>query len=420
MSTESEGLKRRGDPGGRPRGVADNKQLPIKVCIHVLRAARADVRAIRSATALLEAGFAVSIIDVESERSRPVEEDYYGIHIKHIVIPGWRTSRRFELWFFIKAVQAFLRSLLWLLETRADIYQANEATALPASYIAARLRRKPLIFEAYELPPAETSIAFWHHLHGLLTRFLAWVLPRCAGVIAVSPPIAHEIRRCYHSPEVTLIRNVPPYRTVSKKDLLRQHLGLSPDTRLALYQGGLQPNRGLDRLIRAAPFLAPDIVIVLMGEGMGTTQSELEALIAREGVAGRVKILLPVPYEELLDWTASADIGLNVLPPEYSLSIRWCLPNKLFEYLMAGLPVLTSQLDAVVEVIKTYNVGRIVSPLAPEDVAAAINTMLADRNTLTHMHHNALKAAQDCCWEKDGQQLIRLYQKILLGSGTPA
>ena len=388
-------------------------QSPIKVCIHVLRASRTDVRAIRSATALLEAGFAVSIIDVESERLRPIEEDFHGIHMKHLIIPSWCTSRRFEFLFFIKAIQACILSLIWLLKMRADIYHANEVTALPACYIAACLRRKPLIFEAYELPPAETSIAFWRQLHGLITRFLAWVLPRCAGVITVSLPIAREIRQRYHSSEVTLIRNTPGYRAVAKNDRLRRHLGLSPNVRLALYQGGLQPNRGLDRLIRAAPFLASDIVIVLMGKGMGTTQSELEALISCEEVADRVKILPPVSYEELLDWTASADIGLNVLPPEYSLSIRWCLPNKLFEYLMAGLPVLTSELDAVVEVIKTYDVGRIVSSLSPEDVASAINTMLADRSALTRMHGNALKAAQDCCWEKDSQQLINLYQKIL-------
>jgi glycosyltransferase involved in cell wall biosynthesis len=387
---------------------------PAKVCMYVVGTARTDARVMRAATTLVEAGFAVTIVDVESERTRPVEEEIRGIRMKHLIRPGWCVSTRFKPWFLVKVAQMVIYSTLQLLHSPADIYHAHEERALLASYIVARLRGKPLIFDAHELPLSEASVRRWRRLHALSTRILAWIVPRCAGVITVSPPIAQEIRRRYRAPEVTLVRNVPTYRSVVRTDRLRHHLGLSPDVRLALYQGGLQPNRGLDRLIRAAPFLAPDIVIVLMGKAAKATQAQLEALIASEGFADRVKILPPVPYEELLDWTASADIGLNVLPPDYSLSIRWCLPNKLFEYLMAGLPVLSSPLDAVVDVIKTYDVGAIVSSLAPADIGAAINTMLADHSALTRMRRNALDAAQqEFCWEKERGQLIHLYHEIL-------
>jgi glycosyltransferase involved in cell wall biosynthesis len=120
------------------------------------------------------------------------------------------------------------------------------------------------------------------------------------------------------------------------------------------------------------------------------------------------------PYTELLSWTASADIGLIVFAPEYSLNTRFCLPNKLSEYLMAGLPVLASRLDAVAEVISTYDVGRVVSSLAPADIATAINAMLADRVALDRMRRNALEAVKDeLCWEKEGLRLVRLYHDIL-------
>ncbi len=141
---------------------------------------------------------------------------------------------------------------------------------------------------------------------------------------------------------------------------------------------------------------------------------KLETQIAREQVADRVKLLHPVPYEDLLDWTASADIGLTIFPPEYSLSIRFTLPNKLFEYLMAGVPVLSSQLDAVMDVIRTYDVGRVASSLAPADLGAAINAMLADRIALENMRANALQAAKkEFYWEKESQQLVRLYHHLL-------
>lgn len=388
---------------------------PIHVCMHVLGTARTDVRVMREATALVEAGFAVTIVDIEHEGRRHVEEDIRGVQLKHVIAPGWYTSRRFKLWFLIQAVQILIRSILRLLQTSIDIYHAHDIKALPACYLAARLRRKPLIFDAHELPLSEEAKSIhWRGLITLFSRLLTIMIPHCAGVITVSPPIAQEIRNRYHYPSVSLVRNIPMYRAVPKSDRLRQHLGLSPDVRIALYQGNLQQNRGLERLIYAASFLEPDTVIVLMGKGFKAPQSQLEALITSERVADRVKIIPPVPYEELLDWTASADIGLIVYPPDYSLNTKMCLPNKLFEFLIAGLPVLASQLDAVVDLIRTYDVGHVVSSLTPADVGAAINATLADLDVLARMRCNALDVAQqDLCWEKESQRLIHLYHEIL-------
>ncbi len=386
---------------------------PVKVCMHVRGAARSDGRVMREATTLLEAGFVVSIVDVECERPETLEEDIAGVQVKHIYLSGSFICARLRLSSLFKKIQSHIYGAYRMMQISADIYHAHDVTALAACYLAARLLQRPLVFDAHELPLSELDGTHWCRFRKLFAHFLAVVVPHFAGIITVSPPIAQEIRSHYHSPEVSLIRNVPVYRAVPKSDRLRQYLGLDREIRIALYQGNLQPNRGLDRLIRAAVFLDRDTVIVLMGKGVGTTRSQLEALIASEGIADRVKILHPVPYAELLDWTASADIGLIVNPPDHSLNVQMCLPNKLFEYLMAGLPVLTTRLDAVAEVIKTYEVGQILPSLAPADIGAAINAMLADPVALTHMRHNALEAAQrDLNWGKEQQRLIGLYQNI--------
>lgn len=385
----------------------------VKVCMHVLGRASTDVRVMREATALMEAGFAVSIVDIEGEGVPPVEEDIGGISIKHMIVPSSFMTTRFMRWAFIKSVQIFMRGTLGLIQIPADIYHAHDMTALPACYIAALWHGKPLIFDAHELPLSELAGPRRRWLRLLLTLPLSHMVSRSTRVITTSPLYAQEIRERYHVQEVALVRNFPVYRIVQQSDRLRRHLGINPDSRIALYQGNIQPDRGLDKLVRAAKFLEQNIVIVMMGKGVKETLSQLESLIASEGVTDRVKIIAPVPYEELLDWTASADIGLNVLPPDYSPSIRMCLPNKLFEYLMAGVPVLSSQLDAVVEVIRTYDVGQIVSSLAPADIGTAINAMLADSAALVRMRRNALDATQqEFHWEKEGSQLIRLYQEI--------
>ncbi len=383
------------------------------VCMHVLGEARTDSRVMREAKALVEAGFIVSIVDVESDSKRPVIETVDGVYLEHIVMPSWFVPTRFKLWFLMKMAWMFMQSIIHIFHVPADIYHAHEEMALPACYIAARWRRKPVVFDSHELPLSEQHITRWHRLCVLSSHLLKWMVPHCAGVITVSPPIAQEIRRRFHASQVQLLRNVPVYQRVPKSDRLRQRLGLSPDTRIALYQGNLQPDRELDRLVYAATYLAQNIVIVLMGKGPEETVEQLKTLIEREGVADRVKLLPPVPYTELLEWTASADVGLIVYAPQHSENIQMCLPNKLFEYLMAGLPVLVSSLDVVAEVIHTYEVGAVAPSLVPADIGKAINTILEDTSALARMSQNALAAARnEFCWEKERRQLINLYQHI--------
>jgi glycosyltransferase involved in cell wall biosynthesis len=390
------------------------KLAPRKVCMHVLGVAQTDVRVMRAATALVAAGFKVTVIDINWKERKPDMEEIRGVQLRHINIFHWYTSRRFKPWFLIQALHLFLCSTLCLLRAPADVYHAHDAKALPACYLAALLRHKPVIFDAHELPLSEeTGTRNWRGLITFFSVLLAWMVPRCAAVITVSPCIAQEIHARYAVPNVALIRNVPVYRQVRKTNRLQQYLGLHPDARIALYQGNLQANRELDRLIRAAPFLEQDIVVVLMGSDAEGIQAHLEALIRSERMTESVRIVPPVPYTELLDWTASADVGLLIYAPGYSPNVRMCLPNKLFEYLMAGLPILASQLDAVSDVIRTYDIGQIVPSLAPIDIAVAINAMIADLSGFNRMRNNAFDAVkQDLCWEKESHRLINLYHEI--------
>ncbi len=389
-------------------------QSPVKVCMHVRGVVRTDGRVMREAAALLGAGFAVTVLDFEDDLTRSIEEDIGGVHVKHIMKPNWLIPVRFRPWRLIRSAQKFVYTTLQLIQTTPDIYHAHEDNALPACYIAAWWHRKPLIFDAHEFPLNALNNTRKRWLSILLTRLFTHMVRSCAGIITVSSPIAQEICDLYHVPHVSLIRNIPAYQTPPKSDQLRHFLGLRPDVRIVLYQGNLQEDRGLDTLVRAAAFLEEGTIIILMGKGIGATQAQLEDLITSEGVGDSVKILPPVPYAELLEWTASADVGLIIYPPDQSLNVRMCLPNKLFEYLMAGLPILASPLDAVAEVIKSYDVGQVLSSLTPADVGAAINAMLTDRAALARMSRNARDAVQrDLNWEKESQELIHLYDAIL-------
>jgi glycosyltransferase involved in cell wall biosynthesis len=394
---------------------SDKISSSIKVCIHILRPARSDVRSIRDAKALTQIGYDVTIIDVEEE-SRPPLEIAQGVSVHRIIVPNWRGFRRFEILFFFKMLQVFLLSIYYLLRADADIYHACDITALPACYIVAKLRHKPLIYEAYELPLYDVPLSEMGAVRRVFHRMFAQMLPHlisaCAAVITVSQPIVEEIKRSYHKENVALVRNMLPYCTVVRTNRLREHLGLASHVQIALYQGYLQPDRGLDLLVRAAPLINSDIVIVMMGKGIGNTQAHLEELIREFNVADRVKIIPPVPYEELLEWTASADIGLTLIPLDYTLNMKLCLPNKLFEFIMAGLPVLSAPLEAITEIITRYDVGCVVPSLSSENVAYGINSLMADPIKRMRMHENALQAAQELCWEKESENLLQVYNVI--------
>ncbi len=389
-------------------------QTPVRVCmylrIHI--PVTSDGRVMREATALVNEGYDVTIVDVVSDKNAPAEENIQGIHVKHMVKPRWLAPTR-KLLKPLQSLEKMVVSALTLMKVPTDVYHAHDLNTLPACFLAAMLRRKLLIYDAHELPLSQLDRTRKPRLRALLVWLLTAIMARCAGVITVSPPIVQEIRKRYAASNITLIRNTPTYQLVEKNDLLRQHLGLSSEVRIALYQGNIQADRRLDNIVRAAAFLQPNVVIVLMGRIADNTISDLEELARKEGVTERIRILPPVLYNELLKWTASADIGLIIYSPELSLNVQMCLPNKLFEYLMAGLPVLATSLDAVADVLHTYDVGHIVPSCSSQDIAHAINLMLEDREELERMRHNALRAAQqDLCWEQEHFQLLRLYKNV--------
>ncbi len=406
--------RRRGVASGNAS--ASSPAQPIRVCMHVIGMGRSDVRVMREATSLLTAGYDVTVVDIEGDRTRPIQEDIQGVHFRHVFMPSRFAKSRVKLWSVVKLGAAITRSIWVVARTPAEVYHAHEDNALPACYVAAVLRRRTRILDAHELPLSQPNITRWRRLCALAARTLRIMLPRCDGVMTVSAPIRDEIQRRFGGKRAVLLRNIPPYTAPIVSDHLRERLGLGPAARIALYQGSLHPDRNLDILIRAAKYLGPQQVIALMGSG--PSQQRLEALIQAEGVGDRVKIIPAVPYAELLSWTASADVGLIVYDGSYSLNVQYCLPNKLFEYVMVGVPVLASSLDAVAEILTTYGVGAITPSIAPEVVARSLGALLADDAARARMRQNGLTAAQqELRWEVEQQRLLDVYAEAI---GAPA
>ncbi|HEX8731933.1 MAG TPA: glycosyltransferase, partial [Ktedonobacterales bacterium] len=334
---------------------SSRKPRATRVCMHVLTTARLDPRVLREASAVAAAGYDVTVVDIERDASRPRTEMMQGVTLKHIVTPGYFKRTRFKPFFLVKLANTIVRGIWNVAGTKADIYHAHDDNALPACFMASRLRRKKLILDAHELPLVQPNLTRWKRLSALARWSLRRMTRRCAGIITVSPPIVDDFQRRYGGPRAILVRNIPPYTPPVSSDRLRQMLGFGPNIRIALYQGGIQENRRLDILVRAAHYVADNVRIIMMGNGESV--DKIKALIVSEGVQDRVFVIPAVPYDELIATTASADIGLIVVDGNYSLNQKYGLPNKLFEAMMAGVPVLSSPLEVIVDVLRTYDVG---------------------------------------------------------------
>jgi glycosyltransferase involved in cell wall biosynthesis len=175
------------------------------------------------------------------------------------------------------------------------------------------------------------------------------------------------------------------------KGRLRTLASLAPDLPLVLYQGFLKPGRGCMPLIEAARSV-PGCAVVFMGEG--GLRDELERAAKSYGLSERVRFVGMAQPDELLDLTADADVGVCLIEP-LTESLRLSLPNKLFEYVAAGVPVLASPLPEIERVVQGYDVGLTAPPADTSAVAEALQRMTSDAAARSRWSANCVRVLTD-------------------------
>jgi glycosyltransferase involved in cell wall biosynthesis len=293
----------------------------------------------------------------------------------------------------------------------ADVYVAHDLNTLPVAAAAARRAGARLLYDSHELfvergllSPVERPI--WKLVERRLIR-------RADIVTTVSEPIAAELARRYGVETPTLIQNCPdlPERTPDARaaaERLRDRAGLDGDEPIILYQGAIQPERGLFDLVEAAGRIGRGVVVLM---GSGRLKEELRERIDAAGLAQRVRLVDPVPPEELLGYTAGATIGVHPMELR-SLNNYYAAPNKLFEYMAVGLPVVVSRLPVMERVVTEHEIGLICEPSDPPSLAAAIDRLLSDDELYERCRRNALAAAEVYNWGNESQKLIALYDEL--------
>jgi glycosyltransferase involved in cell wall biosynthesis len=288
-----------------------------------------------------------------------------------------------------------------------SVLHAHDLNTLPAAVLAARGRDTRIVFDAHELYPEVSTLSarerrVWRFVERRLIR-------RPDAVVTVCESIAEHLRERYAIAKPAILHNCPP-RTARPvavdSTLLRRRAGLEDrDDPIVLYQGGLTPNRGLEELVRAARYLERG-VLVLMGDGR--LRPALEELVARLALHDRVRLIPAVPQAALLAHTAGADVG--VIPYKaVGLNNTYSTPNKLFEYMAAGLPVAGSRLPELCRFIEGYELGVTFDPERPDDIGMALNYLLGPAVSRAALAANARAAAERYVWEDEVAKLVAIH-----------
>jgi glycosyltransferase involved in cell wall biosynthesis len=292
----------------------------------------------------------------------------------------------------------------------AVIYHAHDLNTLLVAFWASRRHGAGLVYDSHELfietstlPEVQKKV--WKIVERLLIH-------RAHKVITVNGSIAEELSTRYNILLPMVVMNAPNLSSRPGfrrgKNLLRQRLELDKEVPIILYQGGYTPNRGLENLILAAHSIEKGIIVFM---GWGRLEDTLRQLVISEKLDERVKFTDPVPPELLLKYTQCADLG--VIPYQFvGLNNYYTTPNKLFEYMMAGLPVIGSDFPELRRIIIEYGLGQVFDPDDPKDIAKKISVILSDPANLKRYKQNGRKAANIFNWENESKKLISAYSDI--------
>lgn len=393
---------------------------PGRVCMLVRNDCRTDYRVLKEAGALAQAGYQVTVVGVNTYG--PLErESRDGFEIVRVPVEDARTPAGKIVNLFPRAIRRMAAAAA---ATDAAIYHAHDSDAILPAWLA--VRRVPgarLVYDAHEVGfysfrqslsgfPFRLPVItwFWSLLNDRLVR------KHAAAVITVNDVLADIQARHYGIVRPTVVMNCPPRfsPTAAQRGELARRIGVSSDTPIFICQGMFSLSRGdgppLENLIRSAPLLGRGVIVIVGNVGSRAEFSALRALAVRPEQLGRVFILPPVSPTDLLVLTSGATLGL--IPLHLPGLLRFALPNKLFEYAAAGLPVIASDLPIVRQVLESNGYGFFCDFASPTAVAAAINGLLADPDRYAAMAAAARRAAEVYNWENQASVLVELYERL--------
>lgn len=381
--------------------------MPVKrIIVSVTNDLTGDQRVDRICRTLCEMGFAILLTGRILPDSGAVTHLTYDTH-------------RFRL-FFRKGplfyVEFNLRLFFFLLFRKSHLLLANDLDTLPANRLAGWIKRQPVVYDSHEYFTEVPELAHrprvkktWEHLE-------KWLVPGVAAAYTVCQPIADHYTSRYGIP-FRVVRNLPEEDRLSPEPAapaVAFHPEENPEvpdktTRpYVIYQGALNLGRGVEHAIRAMALL-PEADLVIAGGG--DLELPLRTLAASLGLT-RVRFTGRLSPAELRPLTRRAALGCSI-EEDLGLSYRYALPNKLFDYIQARIPVVVSNLPEMSRLVTSYDIGLVTPSHDPEQLAACFREALFNRDLREKWHLHLEAAARQLTWACDKPVIHEIFTPFL-------
>ncbi len=315
-------------------------------------------------------------------------------------------TKRFRLFFKRGAgfyLEYNIRLFIFLFFRRFDVIVANDLDTLLGSYYANKLRFKKLVYDSHEYfteVPELINREFPKKVWRIIERN---ILPKIKYSYTVSESIANTYAKLYDIP-MKVIRNLPYY--IDSKKLQKQPA--NSKQKVILYQGALNVGRGLEQIIDAMQFIENTKLIII---GDGDIKDQLIDRINEKGLNNKIELKARIPLQELPKETCKANLGI-ALEENLGLNYYYALPNKLFDYIQARVPVLTSPFPEMQKIVNKFEVGTVYEHKTPKTLARKITEIFELMNRYNKWKENTFEAAKELCWEKEEIVLKEIYSKV--------
>ena len=370
-----------------------------RVVVSVINDLTSDQRVHRTCSTLNELGFDVLLVGRKMRGSLPLKPRVYEMLRMNLLIEKGP--------FFYAEYN--LRLFLLLLFKKVDILHANDLDTLLANRLIQRLKNIDLVYDSHEYFTEVPELAEGSFAKRVWLSIEESIFPKLKNVLTVNQSIASIYNKLY-GVDLKVMRNVPISGKFNSeiKVKSRSDLGLPQDKKIILLQGaGINADRGAEEMIDAMNWIDALFLIV----GSGDVIIDLKEKVKNLNLSSKVMFTGRVPFEELISFTKVADVGVT-LDKDSNLNYRYSLPNKIFDYFQADLPVVASDLIEVRRVIDEYQAGIILSSHEPRIMASEINDFLNDTTRFKQTKKNVQKAKAELIWENEKEVLISCYDTI--------
>jgi len=300
-----------------------------------------------------------------------------------------------------------LRLFFLLLFSKVDIYHSNDLDTLLANYLASKIRRKPIVYDSHEYFTGVPEIQNRKLVKNTWKIIEGWIFPKLKHVFTVNQSIADLYKKEYDK-DIQILRNIPHKLELTRLKS-KAELNIPDDKNLIITQGaGINIDRGIEEAVEALQYL-DDVCLMIIGNG--DVIPKLKKMVVKLNLKNSVIFRDRMPYDKMMQYTRHAQLGLT-LDKNTNINYKLSLPNKLFDYVHAGTPVLATRLVEVEKVIKKYDIGLFIDKHEPKHIAQQIKRALNDEKLNSKWTLNLKRAAAELQWENEEKTLIKAYKKI--------